>query len=214
MSEEFEGSGTPRFAPHGKGSQSAPPQHTPQNKAALSDLSLPARRQLWGRDRGVLGVSGLRGRTSKETSEGNEAEALLALRAGAQPGRQPRNPQPRDSTDHGARGRPHPPAAAATPGRDRRRRPISPGPGSRARREIRSCRVSLTIFPCSVNSLSAPLPSAGPAAHFRFRGPPPIRRKCVRPGEEGRRARGARRDPRGAGAPTLGIPRDPGPRAQ
>ncbi|KAK2112645.1 hypothetical protein P7K49_012392 [Saguinus oedipus] len=42
-----------------------------------------------------------------------------------------------------------------------------------------------------------------PAAHFRFQGlPPHIRRKCVRPGEEGRRARDA-----GGSCPRSTLPR-------
>lgn len=63
------------------GRELAEPHHTPRNDATLSDLSLPARRQLRGRRRGVLGDLGLSGRKSRETSEGNKAEALLAGRA-------------------------------------------------------------------------------------------------------------------------------------
>lgn len=161
---------------------------------------------------------GTRGRRPREE---NQAKGMKPKRSSrdprrAQPGRQPRNPQPRDSTDHGARGRPHPPAAAAaTPGRARGRRPVPAGPGSRTRRELRSPGGSLTIFNLLREQPLSPVTVSRPHCSLPFPGlPPHIRRKCVRPGEEGRRARGAGREPRGAGAPTPEVPRDPGPRAQ
>lgn len=46
-------------------------------------------------------------------------------------------------------------------------------PQTRARRPLGSSGVSLTIFDSLFSQPLNPLPSAGPAAHFRFRGCPP-----------------------------------------
>lgn len=105
------------------------------------------------------------------------------------------------------RPQPHAAAAAATRGGVGRLLPVSAELQSRARVELRPPGYPLTIFNSSPNSLSAQLPSVDPEAHFRFRGlPPHIRRKCVRPGEEGRRARDAGGSCAGPRLPRLQSP--------
>lgn len=209
MGEEFERSGPPRFAPLGQGSL--------QRRITGCTLGCARSAPTTRKEPGGTGDLGTRGRRPREE---NQAKGMKPKRYSrdprrAQPGRQPRNPQPRDSTDHGARGRPHPPAAAAPRDESGGGGLFLPGQGPEPAGNSARPGAHSPSSTCSVNSFSAPLPSAGPTAHFRFRGcAPHIRRKCVRPGEEGRRARGARREPRGAGAPTPEVPRDPGPRAQ
>eukprot|EP00069_Balaena_mysticetus_P013893 bmy_09557T0 len=133
--------------------------------------------------------------------------------AGALPRRQPRTPGPRDSTNHGARGRPPPPAAATGErAGERRPAPAPTDPSPQATRVAQGLTHHLRLAP---RTASQPVTVSRPRGSLPFPGlPPHIRRKCVRPGEEGRRVRGTWREPRGAGAPTPEVPRDRGPRAQ
>lgn len=181
MGEEFERSGPPRFAPLGQGSL--------QRRITGCTLGCARSAPTTRKEPGGTGDLGTRGRRPREE---NQAKGMKPKRYSrdprrAQPGRQPRNPQPRDSTDHGARGRPHPPAAAAPRDEPGGGGLFLPGQGPEPAGNSGRRGAHSPSSTCSVNSFSAPLPSAGPTAHFRFRGCPPPHPPEVRPSGRGRK---------------------------
>lgn len=159
------------------------------SQAALPEV--PARLQLGEGAGSCRGLGDERAQTErKKPREGDEAEAPLAGAARSPARTTATKPQPRDSTDHGARGRPHLPAAAATPGRAGRRRPVPAGPGSRTRRELRSPGGSLTILNLPSEQSLSPVTVSRPRCSLPFPGlPPPTSAgsASVRARKEGRR---------------------------
>lgn len=134
-------------------------------------MSFPARRQLRegtgvGADWGTWGWE--RGGGGKGRSRG----AARGTSAGALPRRRPRTPGPRDSTNHGARGRPPPPAAAATGERagERRPAPAATDPSPQATRVAQGLTHHLQL---ALRTASQPVTVSRPRGSLPFPGLPP-----------------------------------------
>lgn len=190
-----------------------PPQDRRNFRVCPCQLGADSRKRLRSGSAG-----GSRGWEERRRGErGGSRGAAPGTSAGAQPGRPrvPPNPMTQQIMAGEAGFLLLPPLPGGRAGR-RRVTPAATDPSPPATRVARG-REGGSHLPSSTRSAYRRSPLDGqpapPLTSVSGLAPPTSAGSASVRAKEGRRARGAWREPRGAGAPTLGVPRDLGPRA-